>query len=71
MLADRSHLDSFSAKSIDKAPKMAESTRIREAYFTDFAEKVQILDTKIPIQLSGGLSFEPRSFFLNRISPDV
>ena len=54
--AHRSLSDSFSAKSMDKAPKMAEATRIREAYFTDFAEKVQKLDSKVPIQLSGGLS---------------
>lgn len=33
---------------------MSESTRIREGFFTDFAEKVQFLDTKVPIQLSGG-----------------
>ena len=33
---------------------MSESTRIREAYFTDFAERVQDLESNIPIQLSGG-----------------
>lgn len=33
---------------------MRSSTRIREAYFTDFADKVKALDTDIPIQLSGG-----------------
>ena len=33
---------------------MEESTRIREAYFTEFAERVQALDSKVPIQLSGG-----------------
>nr|OQO25654.1 hypothetical protein B0A51_05478 [Rachicladosporium sp. CCFEE 5018] len=45
---------SFGKKTIDKAPKMRESTRIREAFFTEFAEKVQSLDSPIPIQLSGG-----------------
>ncbi|MCJ1294979.1 hypothetical protein MMC34_006539 [Xylographa carneopallida] len=46
--------NSFGAKTIDKAPQMSESTRIREAYFTDFAEKVQALHSRVPIQLSGG-----------------
>nr|OQO22164.1 hypothetical protein B0A51_08367 [Rachicladosporium sp. CCFEE 5018] len=45
---------SFGKKTIDKAPKMRESTRIREAFFTEFAEKVQSLNSSIPIQLSGG-----------------
>jgi len=49
-------LDFFGAKSIDKAPQRAESTRIREAYFTEFAEKVQHLDSKVPVQLNGGWS---------------
>ena len=48
--------NSFAAKSIEKAPKMSESTRIREAYFTEFAERVQALNSKVPIQLSGGRS---------------
>ena len=47
-------LDSFGVKSLEKAPKR-ESTRIREAYFTDFAERVQGLDSTVPVQLSGGL----------------
>jgi 2,4-dienoyl-CoA reductase-like NADH-dependent reductase (Old Yellow Enzyme family) len=47
-------IDSFGAQSLSKAPKMSESTRIREAYFTEFAERVQKLDEKCPIQLSGG-----------------
>lgn len=47
--------DSFAAKTLDKAPKMSESTRIREAYFTEFAEKVQAMNSKVPIQLSGGM----------------
>jgi 2,4-dienoyl-CoA reductase-like NADH-dependent reductase (Old Yellow Enzyme family) len=45
---------SFGKKTMDKAPKMRESTRIREAFFTEFAEKVQALESKVPIQLSGG-----------------
>ena len=45
--------DSFATKSLERAPKR-ESTRIREAYFTDFAERVQGLNSKVPIQLSGG-----------------
>lgn len=48
--------DSFAAKTLDKAPKMSESTRIREAYFTEFAEKVQAMNSKVPIQLSGGMA---------------
>lgn len=50
--------DSFAKKTMDKAPKRAESTRIREAFFTEFAEKVQALKAQngstVPIQLSGG-----------------
>lgn len=49
-------LGSFGTNSIHKAPQRAEPTRIREAYFTEFAEKVQHLDSKVPIQLSGGWS---------------
>lgn len=44
---------SFDKKTIDKAPKRS-STRIREAYFTEFADKVKGLKTDVPIQLSGG-----------------
>jgi len=45
--------NSFGKKTMDKAPKRS-STRIREAYFTEFAEKVKALRTDVPIQLSGG-----------------
>ncbi|KAA6414177.1 MAG: NADPH dehydrogenase [Lasallia pustulata] len=45
---------SFGAKTLDKAPKMSESTRTREAYFTKFAERIQGLNPGVPIQLSGG-----------------
>jgi 2,4-dienoyl-CoA reductase-like NADH-dependent reductase (Old Yellow Enzyme family) len=44
---------SFGKKSISKAP-VRSSTRIREAYFTDFADKVRNLSSDVPIQLSGG-----------------
>lgn len=47
--------ESFGTKTIDTAP-LRSSTRIREAYFTDFAEKVQALNSPVPIQLSGGSS---------------
>lgn len=47
-------VDSFSRKTISEAPKMSSSTRIRESFFTEFAEKVQALDSPVPIQLSGG-----------------
>lgn len=53
--------NSFSKKSLDKAPVKKESTRIREAFYTEFAEKVQALQAErkagepyVPIQLSGG-----------------
>lgn len=47
--------NSFGKKSLEKAPKRKESTRIREAYFTEFAEKVRGIEgNKCPIQLSGG-----------------
>lgn len=35
------------------------SPRIREGFFTDFAEKVQAMKSPVPIQLSGG--FRSRS----------
>ncbi len=63
-------LDSFGAKPIDKAPQRAESTRIREAYFTEFAEKVQHLDSKVPVQLSGGWSSD-LPFLQVESSPDL
>lgn len=46
--------NSFNDKTMDKAPQRKESTRIREAFFTDFAEKIQQMGSKVPIQLSGG-----------------
>lgn len=45
--------NSFDKRSLSAAPKRA-STRIREAFFTDFAERVQTLNSPTPIQLSGG-----------------
>lgn len=39
---------------MEKAPKRSSTTAIREAYYTEFAEKVQALQTPVPIQLSGG-----------------
>ena len=44
----------FDKKTMNKAPTRSESTRIREGFFTDFAEKVQGLNSPTPIQLSGG-----------------
>jgi len=47
--------NSFGAQSLRVAPKIKESTKIREAYFTEFAERVaQISEDKCPLQLSGG-----------------
>lgn len=47
--------NSFGKQSLEKAPKRKESTRIREAYFTEFGEKVKGIEgKKCPIQLSGG-----------------
>ncbi|KAL6243105.1 hypothetical protein RBB50_010205 [Rhinocladiella similis] len=45
--------NTFGEYSLTKAPRR-ESTRIREAFFTGFAEKVQQLNSRVPIQLSGG-----------------
>lgn len=45
---------SLDKKSLDKVPMKKESTRIRECFFADFAEKVQALEADVPIQLSGG-----------------
>ncbi|MCJ1440385.1 MAG: hypothetical protein MMC23_000868 [Stictis urceolatum] len=45
---------SFGKKSLEKAPVRKESTRIREAFFTEFAEKVKELGSGVPVQLSGG-----------------
>jgi len=47
--------NSFGKQTIKVAPKIRESTRIREAFYTEFAERVaQIPGTKCPLQLSGG-----------------
>lgn len=54
---------------MDKAPTMSESTRIREAYFTEFAERVQELDSNVPIQLSGG--FRSRNGMADAIDSGV
>ncbi|MCJ1308426.1 hypothetical protein MMC25_002079 [Agyrium rufum] len=61
--------NSFDKPSLDKAPKVSESTRIREAYFTDFAEKVQQLESNVPIQLSGG--FRSRTGMADAIDSGV
>lgn len=46
--------NSFGAKTMSEGKPMKESTRIREAFFTDFADKVQEMKSDVPIQLSGG-----------------
>ncbi len=56
-------------KTLDKAPKISESTRIREAYFTEFAERVQGLNSTVPIQLSGG--FRSRTGMADAIDSGV
>ena len=61
--------NSFGTKSIDKAPVRSVKTRIREAFFTEFAEKVQALDSNVPIQLSGG--FRSRAGMADAISSGV
>ena len=45
--------NSFGEKSLSAAPKK-QSTRIREAYFTEFAERVAAIKSNVPVQLSGG-----------------
>ena len=45
--------NSFGNRSLEKVPKR-DSTRIREAAFIDFAERVEQMQPMIPIQLSGG-----------------
>lgn len=54
MLLIKIFADSFGEKSMTKAPKVSATTRIREGYFTEFAERVQTLGSTVPIQLSGG-----------------
>lgn len=61
--------NSFPTKTMDKAPKIRESTRIREAFFTDFAEKIQAMKSPIPIQLSGG--FRSRTGMADAIDSGV
>lgn len=47
--------NSFGAQTIKVAPKIKESTRIREAFYTEFAERVALIpNPKAPLQLSGG-----------------
>ncbi|KAK4621764.1 NADH-dependent flavin oxidoreductase iccG [Fulvia fulva] len=60
---------SFGKKTMSSAPRKRESTRIREAFFTDFAEKVQALNSPIPIQLSGG--FRSRTGMADAIESGV
>lgn len=60
---------SFGKRTMDKAPKRNESTRIREGFFTDFAEKVQALNSPVPIQLSGG--FRSRTGMADAIDSGV
>jgi 2,4-dienoyl-CoA reductase-like NADH-dependent reductase (Old Yellow Enzyme family) len=60
---------SFGKKTMDKAPTRSESTRIREGFFTDFAEQVQGLKSPIPIQLSGG--FRSRTGMADAIDSGV
>ena len=60
---------SFGTKTIAKAPRMRESTRIREAFFTEFAEKVQALNSPVPIQLSGG--FRSRTGMADAIDSNI
>ena len=60
--------NSFDKPTTSVAPKR-ESTRIREAFFTDFAERVQGLDSKVPIQLSGG--FRTRNGMADAIDSGV
>jgi 2,4-dienoyl-CoA reductase-like NADH-dependent reductase (Old Yellow Enzyme family) len=60
--------NSFGEKSISTAPERS-STRIREAFFTDFAEQVQALQSPVPIQLSGG--FRSRTGMADAIDSGV
>jgi 2,4-dienoyl-CoA reductase-like NADH-dependent reductase (Old Yellow Enzyme family) len=47
--------NSFAKQSIKVAPKIRESTRIRECYFTEFAERAATIPgRRCPLQLSGG-----------------
>ena len=46
--------NSFGKRTMSRGQKMSSSTRIREAFYTDFAEQVKAMDSTIPIQLSGG-----------------
>jgi len=58
---------SFSQESITSVPEIKESTRIREGYFTEFAERVaRIEGVKCPLQLSGG--FRSRNGMADAIS---
>ena len=60
--------NSFDKPTVSVAPKR-ESTRIKEAFFTDFAERVQLLSSKVPIQLSGG--FRTRNGMADAIDSGV
>lgn len=60
---------SFGSKTMSVAPKRSESTRIREGFFTEFAEKVQAMQSPVPIQLSGG--FRSRTGMADAIDSGV
>lgn len=61
--------NSFGKKTMDRAPKIKESTRIREAFYTEFCERIQALDPPIPVQLSGG--FRSRTGMADSIDSGV
>lgn len=63
--------NSIAGQSLQKAPVMPkkESTRLREAFFTEFAERVQALGSDVPIQLSGG--FRSRTGMADAIQSGV
>lgn len=46
--------NSFGQRTMSKGKAMSESTRLREAFYTDFADKVMAMDSPVPVQLSGG-----------------
>lgn len=59
--------NSFTKQTLRTAPKIKASTRIREAFYTLFAERVALLEgTKCPLQLSGG--FRSRTGMADAIS---
>lgn len=68
-MVDTVEISTGNAENATSKPERKASTRIQEAFFTDFAEQVQRLKIYVPIQLSGG--FRSRTGMADAIDSGV